>query len=738
MFAWWGRVVVRLRWVVLAVAAGVLVLGATWGGGVFSDLISGGFDDPSSPSSRAREQIVEQVGRQDVDILALYSADQLTADDPAFKAAVTDAVGKLRGRPEVAAVTSGYDPGSPPVLFSSDRHATYLAIQLRDGDENAKLDDLAAIEPLLHASEPVHTEVGGIVPFLDAANKQISDDITKAELISLPILMILLIFIFRGLVAAAMPLVVGVLAVLGAFVAVRLLAQVTDVSVFAVNIITMLGLGMAIDYALFVVNRFREELGAGRTTAQAVAATMSTAGRTVLVSGLTVALALASLLIFPMAFLKSMAWGGMAAVLVAMLAALTALPALLAVVGQKINAARVPLPRLRRKPGHRATGVDSANGADGATAQGGWARLARSVMRRPVIYALGVTALLLTLATPFLRAEFGGFDERVLPSGTQSRMVTERIATEFPGGTSSPIAVLVTGPGAAGLATTIGGLPNVTGAQITAQRGEASVISVAYPGEPADVLARDVVQAIRDLPAPDGAQVIVGGRPAADLDQLESIGERLPWMLLLVALSTFVLLFLAFGSVVLPIKAIVMNIISIGASFGVVVWVFQDGNFADQLGFTHTGFLEPGNMVLMLAVLFGLATDYEVFLLSRVREEWDTTGDNTKAVAAGLQRTGGIITAAALLLMVVLGGFATGGTTTIKVLGVGMVVAVAIDAALVRAILVPATMRLLGRANWWAPVPLAKIYRRYGIKEEPTAVEAPATPARDDAQLATV
>lgn len=304
MFAWWGRVVVRLRWVVLAVAAGVLVLGATWGGGVFSDLISGGFDDPSSPSSRAREQIVEQVGRQDVDILALYSADQLTAEDPAFKAAVTDVVGKLRSRPEVAAVTSGYDPGSPPVLFSSDRHATYLAIQLRDGDENAKLDDLAAIEPVLHASEPVRTEVGGIVPFLDDANKQISDDITKAELISLPILMILLIFIFRGLVAAAMPLVVGVLAVLGAFVAVRLLAQVTDVSVFAVNIITMLGLGMAIDYALFVVNRFRGELGAGRTTAEAVAATLSTAGRTVFVSGLTVALALASLLIFPMAFLK--------------------------------------------------------------------------------------------------------------------------------------------------------------------------------------------------------------------------------------------------------------------------------------------------------------------------------------------------------------------------------------------------------------------------------------------------
>ncbi|WP_203909845.1 MMPL family transporter [Rhizocola hellebori] len=698
MFAWWGRAVVRLRWLVLAVAAAILVLGATWGAGVFGDLISGGFDDPSSPSSKAHTEITERLGRQDVDIIAIYSSPALadgiamraeaTADPGALTAAQRGAAqvaATLKGRPEVTSVMPG------PV--SENGASTYLAIQLRDGDEDAKLADLEKIEPMLRAAGPLEVEVGGLIPFLDDANQQISDDITKAEIISLPILMILLLFIFRGVVAAATPLMVGILAVLGAFISVRLLAQVTDVSVFAINIITMLGLGMAIDYSLFIVSRFREELAAGRSTAEAVALTLATAGRTVLVSGLTVALALASLLVFPMDFLKSMAWGGMSAVLVAMLAALTALPALLAVLGPRVNAARVPLPKLSRSGG-------------------GWAKLAHSVMRRPVVYLVGVTALLLALAVPFLRIEFGGFDERVLPEGTESRVVTERLGSEFAGGGAAPISVLVNGP-VGDLPARIAAMDDVTAANVTAQRGDATLISVAYRGEPSSEQARDVVKEIRELPG----DFLVGGRSAAVVDQLDAFGERLPWMLLLIGVSTFVLLFLAFGSVVLPLKAMLMNAISIGASFGVVVWVFQDGHLADTLGFTVTGFLEPGNLVLMLAILFGLATDYEVFLLSRVREEWDATGNNSQAVAIGLQRTGGIITAAALLLIIVIGGFATGGTATIKLLGVGTVVAVAVDAALVRTLLVPATMRLLGKWNWWAPGPLTAVYRRFGIRE---------------------
>jgi len=425
-----------------------------------------------------------------------------------------------------------------------------------------------------------------------------------------------------------------------------------------------------------------------------------------------------------MDFLKSMGYGGMAAVLVAMLAALTALPALLAVLGPRINALRIPFPRRRRSA---------------AAGEGGWARLARSVMRRPVLYLVAVTVVLLAMAAPFLRASFGGFDERVLPEGTPSRTVAQRIANDFHGGSVAPIVALVSGatPQAAqAFAGQVATLPNVTGAQVTVStrhhgpnQGTSSLVSITYVGEPTSEEARHVVEAVRALPAPAGAEVLVGGRPAADLDQIDSLGSRLGWMACYVGVVTFLLLFLAFGSVVLPLKAIVMNIISIGASFGVVVWVFQDGHFADWLGFTSTGFLEPTNLILMLAILFGLSTDYEVFLLSRVREEWDRTGDNTEAVTVGLQRTGGIITAAALLLIIVIGGFATGGAATIKMLGVGTVVAVAVDAALVRTLLVPATMRLLGRWNWWAPGPLAKVYRRYGLRESHVPTDAATTDA---------
>jgi trehalose monomycolate/heme transporter len=537
------------------------------------------------------------------------------------------------------------------------------------------------------------------------------------------VLLVLLVVIFGGLVAAATPLLIGGLAILGAFVATRLLTAVTDVSIFAINIITLIGLGMAIDYALFMVSRFREELAAGHDPIGAIERTMATAGRTVLVSGLTITLALASLLIFPQVFLRSMGLGGMAAVLVAMLAALTVLPALLVVLGPRINAWRVPLPRRRRAGStqwtSRAGGTQWRNG--------GWARLARSVMRRPVRYVVGVVAVLAVLAAPFVNARWGGFDERVLPAEASSRVVAERIAAQFPRGTVAPVSVLVSGASAEQaqrFTDQIARLPRVTGARITANRGQSSLVEVAYPGEPTGDDAAAVVRAIRDLPAPPGSEVLVGGRTAADLDLLHSVGHRLPWMALIMASATLVLLFLAFGSVLLPIKAVLMNLISIGASFGVVVWAFQEGHLAGPLDFTATGFIEPTNPILMLAVLFGLATDYEVFLLSRVREEWDRTGDNTAAVSAGLQYTGRIITAAALLLMVVVAGFATGGIAFIKLIGIGMIVAIVVDATLVRALLVPATMRLLGRWNWWAPGPLAKVYRRYGIRETPAPVDS--------------
>ncbi|MEV4200899.1 MMPL family transporter [Micromonospora globbae] len=723
MFGWWGRAVVRLRWGVLAAAVLLAAVGATWGAGVFGQLTGGGFDDPASESSRAYARITDELGPQGADLVVLWSSDTATADQPAFRDPVTATVSRLRERPEVTSVTTWYDSGAP-ALLATDRRATYALVRLRGGDEDGKTAAFRALRPVLE-TPGVRTQIGGNVPFLEEANTRTTEDITRAELLSMPVLLVLLVVIFGGLVAASTPLLIGGLAILGGFIAVRVVNLFTDVSIFAINVITLIGLGMAVDYALFVVSRFREELAAGRTTADAVRRTMATAGRTVLVSGLTIALAMASLLIFPQSFLRSMGFGGMAAVLVAMLAALTVLPALLAVLGPRIDAVRVPVPWRRRTAGAGPAAVPEA---------GAWARIARSVMRRPVPYLVGVAVVLVLLATPFLRITFGGFDERVLPSGAEPRVVSERIAAEFPGGTVAPVEVLVSGASAEEVrpfADRIAGVPGVTGVDVAASRGESTLLTVAYPGEPTGEVAQDVVRALRDLPGPDGAEVLVGGRPGADRDLLDSLGSRLPWMALLMAAATFLLLFLAFGSLVLPVKAVLMNLLSIGASFGVVVWIFQDGHLADLLGFTPTGFIEPSNPILMLAVLFGLATDYEVFLLSRVREEWDRTGDNTASVAAGLQRTGRIITAAALLLIIVVAGFASGSMAYIKLIGVGMIVAIVVDATLVRALLVPATMRLLGRWNWWAPGPLGRIYRRYGLRES----DSPTVP-RDSAPAA--
>jgi RND superfamily putative drug exporter len=712
MFARWGRGVARYRWAVIAAGLVLAAVGVTWGTGVFGALTGGGFEDPASESTRAHARVAEELGSRDADLLVLYSSATATVDDPGFRQPVTGTLDALRRRPEVASVLSYYD-GQAPDLVSRDRHATYAVVQLRPADADTKTDAYHAIESALPAPG-IATEVGGNVAFLSQANKQSTEDITRAEEFSLPVLLVLLVVIFGGLVAAATPLLIGGLAILGAFVATRLLTAVTDVSIFAINIITLIGLGMAIDYALFIVSRFREELAAGHHPTGAIERTMATAGRTVLVSGLTITLALASLLIFPQVFLRSMGLGGMAAVFVAMLAALTVLPALLVVLGPRVNAWRIPLPRRRR--------VGSTQWMTG-----GWARLARSVMRRPVRYVVGVVAVLAVLAAPFVNVRWGGFDERVLPAGSSSRVVSERIAAQFPGGTVAPVSVLVSGAPveeAQRFTDQIARLPRVTGARLTANRGESSLVEVAYPGEPTGDDAAAVVRAIRDLPAPPGSEVLVGGRTAADLDLLHSVGHRLPWMALIMASATLVLLFLAFGSVLLPIKAVLMNLVSIGASFGVVVWAFQEGHLAGALDFTATGFIEPTNPILMLAVLFGLATDYEVFLLSRVREEWDRTGDNTAAVSAGLQYTGRIITAAALLLMVVVAGFATGGIAFIKLIGIGMIVAIVVDATLVRALLVPATMRLLGRWNWWVPGPLAKVYRQFGELASRTGMTA--------------
>ena len=357
---------------------------------------------------------------------------------------------------------------------------------------------------------------------------------------------------------------------------------------------------------------------------------------------------------------------------------------------------------------------------------------------RDRFYAVVVTGVLIALALPFLRVQFGGIDVRVLPADQESRIVTETIDHDFPPSTTGPITSIVTLPdavdspaGAAALQSYVGAVadvPGVDGATVTGAAGDTARVSVAYSGDPVDKAARDLVQAVRDVPAPDGARVLVGGESATLADLLASLGRLLPWMALMVVATTFVLLFLAFGSVVLPIKAVLMNVLSLGASFGALVWIFQEGHLSGFLDFTPTGFVEATQPILVLAIVFGLSMDYEVFLMSRIREQYDLTGDNTASVATGLQRTGGIITSAALLLLVVIGAFSLSGITFIKMIGVAMLIAIVIDATIVRILLVPATMRLLGNANWYAPGPLRRLYARYGIREsdgEPVPEQAP-------------
>ena len=720
MFARLGARVHDHRRAVLALAALVVAIAAVVGTSVFGKLVDGGFEDPGSESQRAVVAAEQAFGRTAGDVLAVYRSDELAVADPAFRDEVTTLLDALPGD-DVAGVTSFWSTGSPS-LVSSDGRSTLVVLQLAGETDAERAEAYDRVADELVPSGAVEVLRGGAVPTGADIGEQVEADIVRAELLSFPVLLVLLVVVFGGLVAASLPLLVGMVAVLGAFLSLRLLTEVTDVSVFAVNIVTMLGLGLAIDYALFVVSRFREELArrprsqdpvAERTVLRAaLVATMDSAGRTVAVSGLVVAVALTSLLFFPQLFLRSMGLGGISAVLVAMLAALTLLPALLAVLGRRVDALRLPL---RRR-------------ADRDDEHGSWARLARTVMRRPVPVALATVAVLVSLGLPALGVSFGGVDARVLPVGTESRGAAEALADGFPAATSSPVEVLVQGADASGLTgyvQELAALPGATGAQVVQESPGTALVEVGFRGaaltDPADAL----VDAVREVPVPAGAQVLVGGETAGLQDLLDSLAGTAPVAVAVVVAATLVLLFLAFGSVVLPVKAVVMNVLSLGATLGVLVWGFQEGGLAGLLGFTETGTVEATQLVLILAIAFGLSMDYEVFLLSRVREEWDRTGDNTRAVAAGLQRSGRIITSAAVLLLVVFLAFATSGITFIQMIGVGVAAAIVVDATIVRALLVPATMRLLGGANWWLPRPLQVVHARFGLRESAADVTVP-------------
>jgi RND superfamily putative drug exporter len=721
MFEAWARSLYRARRLTLVAALLFAVAAGVWGTGVFSKLNSGNtFTPPNSQSNAETARAASLFGRDGADVVVLFRSTAHAVSDPVYRQAVTSYLAGLPAGQVTGAVT--YWTSGQQNLVSADRHSTYAVILLAGGSDQARETTYKAIKGDFpgQAGPPgdgITAQVGGATPTEIAINSEVSANIARAESISFPVLLILLVIIFGSVLAAVAPLAIGGLAILGSFTVLRLLTTVTTVSVYSVNITTILGLGLGIDYGLFMVTRFREELRRQPTVEAAVARTVATAGRTVLVSGVTVALALSSLMLFHVVFLRSMGYGGVATVAVDVIAALTVLPALLAVLGHRINALAV-------RKSVRAGGVTRNE------AEGGWYRLARRVMRRPVAFAVVIVVVLLSFGIPFLRISWGGTDARVLPAGHSVRQVQQALTTDFPANSTSPIEAVVTGvtsPAAlAGYTSRIDAIPGVTGVQVTGEHGAAVRLDVGYQPQPDSPQARQIVRAVRALAPPPHAAVLVGGESAMLVDELSSLGGTLPWMALLTAVATFMLLFLAFGSVVLPVKAIVMNILSLSATFGVIVWVFQWGHLSGLLDFSATGTIDPTTPILLLAIVFGLSMDYEVFLLSRIRERYDETGDNAVAVAAGLQRTGGLITSLALLLVIVVGLFSASGITFIKLLGVGMIVALVVDATVVRILLVPATMRLLGRGNWWAPRPLRRLYARYGITEQ----EHEASPAR--------
>jgi uncharacterized membrane protein YdfJ with MMPL/SSD domain len=710
----WGWFVARRSWSVLVAGLLVLVAAGAYGFGVFGSLSNGGFDDPKTDS--VKEINVEQArfGKHSADVVAVYSSKTVSVQDLAFERSVRKVVAALP-RSSVERVVTWYDSHSA-ALVSKDQHATEVIITLRGTTQDTAADSYNAVKTRLYA-EGLTTHVGGQWAVFGDVNKTVSKDIERAESISTPIVLILSLFIFGSLVAALMPVLVGLVAVVGAFALVRVATLTADVSIFAINIITLIGMGFAIDYALFIVSRFREELERRpaddrENVREAVAATMATAGRTVLVSAVTVAASLASLLIFPQVFLRSMGFGGIAAVLVAMLAALTILPAMLMLLGSRINAVR--LPWQRRAAERRMSDLVLGSGV--------WGRIARRVMARPVVSLVAIVVVLLALGSPFLGVRWGSVDERVLPTNALSRVADDLIAREF-GGAVSTARIVVAGASDQAVEAyeqQLGEVDGVTGVRTVdadTKASSATLVEVSWKGSSQSQHSQSIVRDLREVPVPSGATALVGGQSAQTVDLLSSVGRHLPWMALFVVVVMFVLLFVAFGSFVLPLKAVLMNAVSIAASFGVVTWIFADGHLDGLLGFESTGYLDATQPILMLAILFGLSMDYEVFLLSRVREHWDQTHDNTESVVAGVQHTGRIITSAALLLAVVIGAFATSDIVFIKMIGVGMLVALLLDATLVRLMLVPATMRLLGNVNWWAPSPLRRWYERYGLHE---------------------
>jgi RND superfamily putative drug exporter len=723
VFARLARFLIHHRRPVLLASGVFFVVSGALGGTVADYLSRGGFDDPHAESVTARRRLEREFGAGLPAYILVVTPTAGDVDDPAVADRARRLTGDLAREPGVADAISWWTTGAPDLRGEGNR-ALVVAFLTGSDDQlvrtAARLNGRYVIDddPLLT------TRSAGWAAMFDEVGTRVEKDLKISEAISLPIVLALLVVIFGGLVAAGVPLGMGLLAIVGTFLVLRTLAALTEVAVYSLSIATALGLGLAIDYGLLLLSRYREEFDAGRAHEDAIVAAVTTAGRTILFSGLTVAVSISALLIFPVAFLRSFAYAGYGVLAVAVSGALLVMPAALAALGAERVAGR----RRRRSDG-----------------PGFWYRAARRVMGRAVPVTVAIVAVLLVLGLPMLDASFGLTDHRMLPEGSRTRQTEELIDAEFAAdaGAVIPVVARTTGRGGAGAgradidayATTLSGLTGVarvdaaTGTYAGGRRiaepgrasarftaGEATWLAVTAGVEPVSADGERLVKAIRAAPSPL-TDIGVTGPAAALVDTKHSIGNRLPLALAWMVLATFVLLFLSLGSVLVSAKAVVLNFLSLTATFGITVWIFQQGHLAGPLHFTATGTTELNSVLLLFCIAFGLSMDYEVFLLSRIMEEHHRGADNTEAVARGLDRTGPVVTAAAFLMAIVFGALLTSGLTFLKQYALGLTIAVLLDAFVIRATLVPAVMQLAGDANWWAPRPLRRLHTAVGLGE---------------------
>jgi RND superfamily putative drug exporter len=739
----------RPKAIVLFAVIVFLVAGAT-SGDVADHLTVGGFVDPASESGRAEKILADQFHTGEPNVVLLVTARDGEVDDADVAAAGAALTTKLADEPGVGDVVSYWSVGNEPALRSEDGTRALVLARIESLDDDVVNERITELAPEMRdeSGDVIEVEVGGFAEVYRELGHTIEKDLLTAEMIALPITLVLLVLFFGSVAAGLLPLATAALSVVGTLLVLRLLTLVTDVSIYSLSLTTALGLGLAIDYSLFIVARYREELRRQPDDPRAaVAETVRTAGRTVAFSSLTVAASLCAMLLFPMGFLRSFAFAGVAVSLLAGFFSVLVLPAILALLGHKVNAGTL----------WKRSVVPPEKGV--------WHRVATLVMRRPVPVATGVIVILLILGAPFVNLHMTQPDERVLSEGSLSRQVSDVIREEFSsteegtlqvvapstdgvsdadvGGYAARLAVL---PGVARVDAATGtycgtGMVDEFGctagdllagpdtsdryAGFTADSG--TFLSVVPAVAPLSDAGETLVHDIRATPAP--FEVLVNGPGAALIDTNSSLLGRLPLALGAIAVVTVVLLFLMFGSVVLPLKAIVLNLLSLSATFGAMVWIFQDGHLSGLLDFTATGGISASMPIMMFCIAFGLSMDYEVFLLSRIKEEHDRGADNTAAVATGLERTGRIVTAAAVLMAVVFLAFVSSHVSFIKLYGVGLTLAVLLDAFVIRGTLVPAFMRLAGDWNWWAPGPLRTFYERHGIRDH--GASAPLEPGPD-------